>query len=136
AVDEAVGMSQHAARVAYHRPGGHRAVGDDLRDPVAAVAFAHVLDDAVTALHAEVDVEVRHRHTLRIEEALEEQVVPNGVEIGDPQRPRDQRPGARAAAGSHGNPLFLGPADEVGHDEEVTGEAHPANDVELHRQAP
>ena len=37
AVDEAVGIAQHAAGVAHHRLRRHGAVGDDLADPVAAV---------------------------------------------------------------------------------------------------
>ena len=42
-----------------------------------------VVDDAVAAVHAEVDVEVRHRHALGIQEALEQQVVAQRIEIGD-----------------------------------------------------
>ncbi len=74
-VDEAVTHSEHATDVAHHGLRGHGAVGDDLRDPLAAVLLRHVLDDAVAAFHAEVDVEVGHRHAFGIQEALEQQVV-------------------------------------------------------------
>ena len=37
AVDVAVGHAEHAPDVAHHRLGGHGAVGDDLRDALAAV---------------------------------------------------------------------------------------------------
>ena len=97
-VDLAVGHLQHAADVAQHAARLQRAEGDDLRHLVAAVALLHVADHLVAAVLAEVDVEVRHRHALGIEEALEEQPEAERVEVGDGERIGDQRAGARAAA--------------------------------------
>jgi len=90
AVHEAVRETEHAADVAQHRLRGHGAVGDDLADPVAAVLAGDVVDDLVAPIHAEVDVEVGHRHAFRVEEALEQQVVRQRVEVGDAERPRHQ----------------------------------------------
>ena len=70
-VDLPVGHFEHAADVAQHAARLQRSEGDDLRDLIAAVAALHVVDHLVAPLLAEVDVEVRHRHALRIEEALE-----------------------------------------------------------------
>ena len=64
---------QHAADVAHHAAREERAEGDDLRHLVGAVAVAHVADDLVAPILAEVDVEVRHRDALGIEEPLEQQ---------------------------------------------------------------
>jgi hypothetical protein len=72
AVDLAVGHPEHAPHVADDGLRRHRAEGRDLRDALGAVLVAHVLDDAVAPVLAEVDVEVRHRHALGVEEALEE----------------------------------------------------------------
>ncbi len=80
---------------------------------------------------AEVDVEVRHRHALGIEEALEQEPERKRVEVGDGQRPGDHRASARAAARPDWNIVRLRPFDEVGDDEEVTGEAHAGDDLEL-----
>ena len=112
-VDLPVGHLQHAADVAQHAARLQRAEGDDLRHLVAAVALLHVVDHLVAPVLAEVDVEVRHRHALRIEEALEQQAEPQRIEIGDGQRIGDQRAGARAAAGPDRNALLLRPLDEV-----------------------
>src|SRR3546814_18597645 len=46
----------------------------DLADAVAAVFARDVVDHLVAAIHAEVDVEIGHRHAFGIEEALEQQV--------------------------------------------------------------
>ncbi len=72
-VDLAVGHLQHAADVAQHGARLQRAEGDDLRDLVGAVFLLDVADHLVAPVLAEVDVEVRHRHAVGIEEALEEQ---------------------------------------------------------------
>ena len=134
-VDEAVGVAHHPAHVAHHRLGGHGAEGDDLGDRLAPVALGHVVDDPVAALHAEVDVEIGHGDALGIEEALEQQVVLDRVEVGDPQGEGDQRAGTRAAPRPHRDAVALGPGDEIGHDQEVAGEAHLADDPQLQFQA-
>src|SRR5262249_21389409 len=79
------------------RAGEHRPEGDDLRDPVAAVLLGDVVDDAVAPGDGEVDVHVRHRLAAGVEEALEEQVVLDRVDVGDLEAVRGQRSGGRAA---------------------------------------
>ena len=96
-----------------------------------AVALAHVSDHLVAPVLAEVDVEVRHRHTLRVEETLEQESEAHRIEVGDGERPCDQRAGARAAARPDRDFLRFGPFDEVGDDEEVAREFHLDDDVEL-----
>ncbi len=79
-VDEAVGVAEHAADVAHHRLGGQGAVGDDLRDAVAAIFVGHILDDPVASLHAEIDVEIRHRHAFGIQKSFEQQIMLDGIQ--------------------------------------------------------
>ena len=74
AVDLAVAHLQHAAGVLEHGAGLQAAEGDDLGNPVAAVFALDVGDHLVAVGFAEVDVEVRHRHALGVQEALEQQV--------------------------------------------------------------
>ena len=130
-VDLAVGHLQHAADVAQHAARLQAAEGDDLRHLVAAVAALHVADHLVAAVLAEIDVEVRHRHAVGIEEALEDEAEADRVEVGDGEREGDQRAGARAAPRADRNALRLRPLDEVGDDEEVAGVIHPLDDAEL-----
>ncbi len=131
AVDLPVRHLQHAAHVAQHGAGLQLAEGDDLRHAVAAVALLHIADDLVAPVLAEIDVEIRHRHALGIEEALEQQAPAQGIEIGDGERPGGDRARARAAARPHRNAVRLGPFDEVGDYEEIAGEAHLADHAEL-----
>lgn len=134
AVDQTIAEAEHAPGVAHHRLGRHGAVGDDLADPFAPVLARHVVDHLVAAIHAEVDVEVGHRHAFRVEEALEQQVVRQRIQVGDLQCPRHQRAGTGTAARADRNALVLAPLDEVGHDQEVAGEAHLDDGVQLEFQ--
>src|SRR6185436_18109018 len=108
----------------------------DLTDALGAVLAGDVLDDLVPPRHAKVDVEVRHADALRVQEALEQQVVRDGVDARDAERVGDDGSGARAATRTDRDATRLRLADEVPDDEEVSGELHPDDDVELGFEAP
>src|SRR5262249_3686317 len=130
-VDLSIRQLHHAADVAQHPTRLQRAKGDDLRHSLAAIVLLDVADDLVAAILAEIDVEVRHRDTLRIEEALKQQAEADWIEVGDGQRIGDKRAGAGAAAGADRNAFRLRPLDEVGDDEEVARIIHLFDDAEL-----
>ena len=134
-VDLAIGHLQHAAHVTRHHARLQFAEGDDLRHPVLAITLLHVGDDFVAPVLAKIDVEVRHRHALRIEKALEQQVEAEGIEIGDGQHIGDQRTGTRAAPRPHRDTLRLGIFDEVGDDQEVAGKLHLGDDIKFEVEA-
>ena len=99
----------------------HRPERDDLRDVLAAVLARDVLDHLAAAPLAEVDVDVGQRHALGVEEALEDQVVLDRIDVGDPQAVGDEAAGRRSAAGADRNALLARVADEVPDDQEVPG---------------
>ena len=123
-VDLAVGHGEHAADIAQHGARLQFAERDDLRDPIAAVFLLDVADHLVAPVLAEIDVEIRHRDALGVEKPLEQQTPAQRVEIGDRQRPGDDRAGARAASRPDRDALPLRPLDEIGDDQEVAGEPH------------
>ena len=94
----------------------------------------HIADHLFAAIHAEVDVEVGHRHPFRVQEAFEQQRIAQGVKVGDGQHIGHQTARTRAPAGPHGDVVLLGPFDEIGHDQEVTGEAHLLDNVDFELQ--
>ena len=132
AIADAVVVAQHARGVAGGGAREHLAEGDDLGDRLAPVLRDHVLHDALAPAHREVDVDIRHRHALGIEEALEEQVVAQRIDVGDPQRVGDDRARGAAAPWADGDAVVLGPLDEVPDDQEVGVVAHAVDDRELH----
>ena len=133
-VSQTIGLALHTCHVAHDSLGSHGAEGNDLRHGFLAVHLCHMLNDAIAAIHAEIHVEVRHRHTLRIEKTLEQQVITQRVKIGNAQRIGDNGPGARTTARPDGNVVVARPLDEFHHDQEVPGEAHLDDHVELEGQ--
>ena len=127
----AIGHLQHAAHIAQHGAGLQLTEGDDLGDAVAAIFLLHIGDHLVAPVLAEVHVEVRHGHAFGVKKPLEQQAEAQRIEVGDGQRPGDHRARARTTPRPHGDVVVLRPFDEVGHDEEVTGEAHIVDDAEL-----
>ena len=102
AVDLAVGHVERAAYVFDRGFGGHGVEGDDLRDLVAAVLAGDVVDDLAAAVHAEVDVDIGHGDALGVEEALEEQLVLQRIDVGDLHDVGDQRAGGEPRPGPTG----------------------------------
>ncbi len=120
---------------------GEAGVADGAAGPVG-VLHAHeggalgaeALDDGVVDLVAagglHVDVDVREGGAVGGEEALHDQAVGHGVDMGDAQGVVDERGGA-GAAGGHADAHALDEVDDGGHGEEVGGEAESGDDAEL-----
>ena len=134
AVDDAVRDLEDATGIADRRPRGHRRERDDLRDAVAAVLLGDVVDDPLPAFDREVDVHVGHVLAGGVEEALEQQPVAQRLDVRDPEAVGDERACRRAAPGADRDAVVLREADEVGDDEEVVGEAHLVDRLELEPQ--
>ena len=134
AVAEVIAEIHYAAHVADRPLGRHGTEGGDLRDRLLAIQILDVLNDAVAPFLAKVDIEVGHRDAFGIQEALEQQVVLQWIEVGNEQRIRHQRTRTRTTARADGHAVFLGPLDKLGHDEEVAREFHVANRVRLEFQ--
>ena len=80
----------HASHVAHDATALELVEGGDLSDARLTVLGADVLNDAITLVHAEINVEVGHGHAFRVQEALEEEPVGDRVQVGDAKRPSDQ----------------------------------------------
>ncbi len=130
-VGDAERQAEDAGAVLDGRLGLDRAVGDDLRHPVRAVLVGGVLDHLAAPTLVEVDVDVGHRDPLRVQEALEDQAVLQRIKLGDAQRPRDDRSRGRPATRSHPDADGLGMPHQVGHHQEIAGEAHLRDHLQL-----
>ena len=61
--------------------------------------FGGVADHLAAAAVVEVDVDVGHRRALGVEEALEQQTVRDGIDVGDAQREATSDPAAEPRPG-------------------------------------
>ena len=62
-----------------------------MADAEVAVFFADVLDDLGPACLAEVDVDIRRRNTLGIEESLKHELEAQRIDVRDAEAEGDQR---------------------------------------------
>ena len=109
AVAQSVGKIHHPPDIADHRLGSHGAEGGDLRHAGRAVFLLHIFDDALAPVLAEIHVEVRHGHALRIQETLEQQRVTQRIQIGDAEAVRHQRTRAGAASRADRHAVIFSP---------------------------
>ena len=131
AVAHAVGVVQHAGRVAHGVLGLQRAEGDHLGDVILAIDVLDVVDDLFAAALLEVDVDIGHLHALGREESLEHEAVGHRVKVGDAHGVGHDGTGGRAAARAHADALAARPFDVLLHDEEVGREALLDDDAHL-----
>ena len=133
AVHQGTREAQGVAHLAHRRA---RPVRHDVADHarvLRAVALVDVADHLLAAGRGEVDVDIGISGPALVEESLEQEVVPDRVDAGDPQDVgHDRVAGAASALG--GDPTRLGEPHEIGTDEEELGQAGPLDDVELVRE--
>ena len=130
-----VGHPHHTAHVTDGVAGGHGAKGDDLRHMVSTVFPVDVVDDFLTALIAEVHVKVGHTDTFGVQETLEDEVVADGVDVGDADAVGRNAACTRTTARPHRDALALGVVDIIPDDQIVVRVAHRLDHADLVGQA-
>ncbi len=122
---------QSATRVLNRRLGRHGSVGNDLSNLVGAVLVDDVLNDLVAAPVVKVNIDIGQAHAVRIQEALEQQVVGNGIDVRDACGVGNgrtcRRPAARPDAYAH----IAGGLAKVLNDQEVARVAGALNGFQL-----
>ena len=107
-----------------------------MRHFLRAIFVCHPLKHTPAAVVVEVDVDIGERNTVGIEKTLEEEVVFNGVDVGDAQAVGHCTSCGRTTTGADGNVELLSCSlDVVLHDQEVAGEAHGLHDVQFELDA-
>ena len=86
---------------------------DNMCHAALAILLGHIVYRYLSSLVVEVDIEIRHRHTLDIKESLEHKAVPYRIDICDAYRICNQRTRSRASSRTNGNIVSLGIIDEV-----------------------
>ena len=133
-VDKPVRMPQHTADIADNRFCRHRTEGNNLGNSITPVHFGYVINHAVTFFHAEVNIEVRHGNSFRVQEAFEQEIKLQRIQIGDFQGVRHQRTGTGTTSRPYRHIVILRPLDKLHHDQEVAGEAHLVNHFQFNIQ--
>ena len=91
---------------------------------VGAVFFRDILDDLLSALVAEIDIEVRHADALRVQKALEQQIIPQWINARDADAVCGEAAHAGASARADRDTHAFRLTDEIVHDEIVVYITH------------
>ena len=113
----------------------HLSERHDVRNMILTVLLGDVFKHPAAPRVVEVDVDVGHGYPVGIEEAFEEQVVLERIYVRDAERVRHGCAGGGTASGPHPHAHVARGGDVVVHDEEVSGEAHRADRVQLELDA-
>ena len=130
-VHVSVGKVHHPAHVADHALGRHGTEGNDLHHLLLPVFSSHIIDDLLPPFEAEVDINIRHGHTFRIQETLEQQIVTDGVDVGDFQAVSHDASRRRTAPRPHRDSVSSGVIDKIPYNQEVIHIAHLLDDGKL-----
>jgi len=98
---------------------------------IGAVLFRHVTDDFISALLAEVNIDIGHADAAWIEEAFEKEPVTYGIDIGDAQGVCDKASGRRASSRTDRNLSALCVIDEIRNDQKIAGKTHRADHLQF-----
>src|SRR5580704_10498616 len=123
AVGIAIWQTHHPADVAHHALRFQFSKSDDLRDTALAVFLAHIFQDLTATRFAKIDIDVRRRNAVRIQETFEKQTVLKRIDIGDPESVSNQRPSGRATTRADRNSATLREVDKIPNDQDVTNES-------------
>ena len=93
----------HACDILDGRFGRHRAIGDDMRHALCAVFIRYPAKHFPATVIVEVGIDIGERDTVRIQETLEQQVIFDRVDLGNPQAVGNSRTGSRSTAGTDRN---------------------------------
>ena len=105
------GHSHDPAHVTHCGLGLEDIEGGDLRNRFFSIKLSNVFNDFFTPSLTEIDVDIRHRNPLWIEKPFKEEIVLQGIDIGDAQRVRHHRTRRRSASGAHRDICFFGIPD-------------------------
>ncbi len=114
----------HARHVLDGELGCHGAVCYDMGHVGSAVTVCHIVEHEFAPVVVEVDVDIRKRYTVRVEEAFKQQVVLQRVDLRYAEAVCHHRACGRASTRPDAYAQCATYADKVLHDKEVTRETH------------
>ena len=130
-IHSSIRHTHHPTHIANGRTGRQGAEGDDLCHMVRAVFAGHIVDHLLPPFVAKVNIKVRHRHPLRVQKPLKQQVVLHGVNICNADTIGGNGPGAGATSRSHRYALILGVLHKIYHDQVIVRVTHLLYGVQL-----
>ena len=114
--------AEHPTHVSNHRLRSQCSESNDLSNRPFTIFMTNIIDHFRPTIRTEIDVDIGRTHPFRIEKSLEQQLEFQRIDIRNPHRISNHRPGCRSTAWPHRDIPFLGPVNEIPNDQKVIHE--------------
>ncbi len=135
AVHIGIGKVHDPAHVPDHPLGPQGTEGDDLHHFFRAVLPAHIVDHVLPPVGAEINIDIRHGHPFRVQKALEQQTVADGVDVRDFQAVGHDTPRRAAPPGPHRDAVLFRVMYKIPHNEKIIHKTHTVDHIQFIIQA-
>ena len=125
------GHIRDPAHVPDHRPGRQGTEGNNLGHLVFPVFPGQVIDDFPPSPVTDIRINIRHGHTLGVQEPFKEEVKPERIDFRNVEQVRHDGAGSAATARSDRDTVGFRIMDEIHDDEEIIGKSHVLNDAQF-----
>ena len=122
---------QYARHITHGVLRHHLTKGYDVTHATLAILLRTVFNHLIATVILNIGINIRHRDTVWVQEALKEKIVLQRVQISNMNCVRKERTCRRTTAWTINNTLVFTPVNEVLHNQEVTVVAHVIDGLEL-----
>ena len=130
-IDLCIRHIQHTADIADDTARRQCTECDDLYNAVLAVFSRYIVDDLRAAFEAEIHVDIRHGNSFRVQETLEQELIPHRVQLCDAKGVGNNTSGRRSSSRSDHDVVVARKFDEIPHDQEVIDVTHRFDRIKL-----
>ena len=130
-IDLCIRHIQHTADISDDTARRQCTECDDLYNAVLAVFSRYIVDDLRAAFEAEIHVDIRHGNSFRVQETLEQELVPHRVQLCDAKGVGNNTSGRRSSSRSDHDVVIARKFDEIPHDQEVIDVTHRFDRIKL-----
>ena len=109
----------HPSHVTDHAAGCQRTKRNNLYHTIFPIFAHHIINHFLPSFKTEIHVDIRHRHPLRIQEPLKQQVIADRVKLRDSERIRYQASRRRPSPRPYNNIIVPRIFDKIPHNQEI-----------------
>ena len=121
----------HSSHITDHTLCRQCTEGYDLDHLFLAIFAADIVNNLLSSFEAEININIGHGHTLRVQEAFKQQIILDRVNIRDLQRIGNNTSRRRTTPRSHHDLIGLGIIDKIPHDQEIIHVPHSLDNRKL-----
>ena len=104
---------------------------DNLHNLFFSIFASDIIDDLLPAFIAEVDIDIRHGNSFRVQETLKQQVIADRIDIRDMQTVGNDASSCASTSRAYRNTVFSGIVDKIPHDQEIVHISHAFDNAQL-----